>query len=58
MPVEHKYFNKTRNNLCVVLADGGSGLSSNCVGDYTETWTAVSGAAEGSVALLFVFTVK
>lgn len=44
--VEHKYSNKTRN-LCVVLADGWSGLSSDRVGDYTETWAAVPGAAKG-----------
>lgn len=40
-----------------VLADGGSGLSSNCIGDYTETWTPVPGAAKGSVALPLIFTV-
>lgn len=57
MPVGDKYLNKITNNLCAVLADGWSGLSSHCVGDHTETWTTVPGAAKGSAAALHVTTV-
>lgn len=40
---------------CGLLADGWSGLSSNCVGDYTQTWASVPGAAKGLVALPQIF---
>lgn len=39
-----------------MFADGWSGLSSDCSGDYTETWGAIPGAAKGWFPFIFVYS--
>lgn len=34
-------------NIILYISDGRSGLSLNCIGDYSETWTPVPGVAKG-----------